>query len=106
MIGGCSKITMDVMPYALSDGNPQKLDGLNILGLKRKGFSDAEIRVAKEMYKTLFLEGAMVWGERLAAAEKVYGDSPIARRIFDFIGGVSRRPLARPRKKFLGLGDA
>ncbi|MDR1009261.1 MAG: acyl-ACP--UDP-N-acetylglucosamine O-acyltransferase [Rickettsiales bacterium] len=106
IIGGCSKITMDVIPFAMSDGNPQELDGLNLVGLRRHGFSVDDVRIIKEVYKTLFISDDMVWEERLAAAKKVYAGTPVADEIFHFIGEVSRRPLARPRKRFKGGADA
>ncbi|MCL2439778.1 MAG: acyl-ACP--UDP-N-acetylglucosamine O-acyltransferase [Alphaproteobacteria bacterium] len=105
IIGGCSKITQDVIPFAMSDGNPQSLDGLNLLGLKRHDFSAEDVRVIKEVYKTLFIADDLVWEERLAAAQNVYGDSAVAQVIFDFIKNVSRRPLARPKGKFKDQGN-
>ncbi|MCX8084728.1 MAG: acyl-ACP--UDP-N-acetylglucosamine O-acyltransferase [Calditerrivibrio sp.] len=43
MVGGCAKITKDVPPFCLVDGNPAKLYGLNMIGLKRRGVP-AEVR--------------------------------------------------------------
>lgn len=55
IIGGCAKVTKDVPPYLIADGNPATLRGLNLIGLQRRGFSAGTIRGLKQAYKTLFL---------------------------------------------------
>lgn len=54
MIGGNSKITQDVLPFMITDGNPAAVRGLNLVGLKRAGFSLEQIRVLKQGYRLLF----------------------------------------------------
>ena len=54
MVGGLSKISKDVLPYMITDGNPGCVRGLNTVGLKRNNFSAEEIRVLKQAYKVLF----------------------------------------------------
>lgn len=53
--GGCSKIVQDVVPFTIADGNPAETRGVNLVGLQRAGFSEADIRALKESYKTVFL---------------------------------------------------
>jgi UDP-N-acetylglucosamine acyltransferase len=57
MIGGNSKITQDVLPYMITDGNPASVRGLNLVGLKRAGFSLDDIRALKQAYRLLFRRG-------------------------------------------------
>jgi UDP-N-acetylglucosamine acyltransferase len=57
ILGGCSKIVKDVIPYSMADGNPSVLTGLNSVGLKRAGFTEAQKRAIKNAYKILFLRG-------------------------------------------------
>ena len=54
MVGGNSKITQDVLPYMITDGNPASVRGLNLVGLKRAGFSLDDIRALKQAYRLLF----------------------------------------------------
>ena len=54
-IGGCSAVHRDVPPYAMAVGNRAKLVGLNLVGLKRSGFSDATLQSLKRAYELLFL---------------------------------------------------
>ena len=54
MIGGCSKVTQDVLPYCITDGNPGRARGLNLVGLRRSGFAPADIAALKEAYRMLY----------------------------------------------------
>lgn len=54
MIGGNAKITQDVLPFMLVDGNPARVRGLNMVGLKRAGFSRDDLRELKRAYRHLF----------------------------------------------------
>jgi UDP-N-acetylglucosamine acyltransferase len=54
MLGGCAKIVKDVPPYTTADGNPARIVGLNVVGLRRGGFP-AEARSAiKKTYQTIY----------------------------------------------------
>jgi len=65
MIGGQSAIVQDIPPYVSAAGNRAQLYGLNTIGLKRKGFSDAVINNLKKAYKIIFRSG-MTTEEALA----------------------------------------
>jgi UDP-N-acetylglucosamine acyltransferase len=54
-VGGCSAVHRDVPPYAMAVGNRAKLVGLNLVGLKRQGFTDATLQGLKRAYELLFL---------------------------------------------------
>lgn len=55
MIGGLSKITMDVMPYCTADGRDEiKICGLNTVGLSRAGFEPESVAELKKAYKIFF----------------------------------------------------
>ncbi len=59
MVGGNTKITQDVLPFMMTDGNPAFVRGLNLVGLKRAGFSRDDIRTLKQAYRLLFQSGAL-----------------------------------------------
>jgi len=67
--GGCSKIVQDVAPFTIADGNPAAARGLNLVGLQRAGFPDADIRALKEAYKSIFMRKQNT-GDALDALEK------------------------------------
>jgi UDP-N-acetylglucosamine acyltransferase len=58
MVGGKSKIVQDVLPFFITDGNPPRVRGLNIVGLTRAGFSEEQRRVLKNAFRTLFKSAA------------------------------------------------
>jgi UDP-N-acetylglucosamine acyltransferase len=54
MIGGMSAAVKDVPPYTIAQGNHAKLFGLNLIGLKRRGFSEETIKAINKVYKIIF----------------------------------------------------
>lgn len=56
MIGGGSRVPMDVAPYTMTAGNPLRTCGLNVRGLSRRGFSPASIDALHRAYRIFFRE--------------------------------------------------
>ncbi len=54
MIGGMSGVAQDIAPFCLAAGNRATLHGLNLVGLKRAGFTNKEIELLKDSYKAIF----------------------------------------------------
>lgn len=54
MVGAMSRVTQDVAPFMLCEGNPPRIHGINIVGLRRHGLHPEERRVIKRAYKLLF----------------------------------------------------
>jgi UDP-N-acetylglucosamine acyltransferase len=57
MTGGASKVNQDVPPYALSDGNPCRVRGVNVIGLKRRGVAQETREALHSAFKVLFFDG-------------------------------------------------
>jgi UDP-N-acetylglucosamine acyltransferase len=57
MIGGASKVVQDCLPFVISDGHPARARGLNVVGLRRAGFTAAQLRALKEGYRLLLRSG-------------------------------------------------
>jgi UDP-N-acetylglucosamine acyltransferase len=96
-IGGLAGVENDVIPYGMALGNRAGLAGLNIVGMKRLGFSRESIQSLRHAYRLLFSnEGTLV--ERLAdiEADDIAKD-PYVREILDFIKSQSDRSLCIPR---------
>jgi UDP-N-acetylglucosamine acyltransferase len=53
-VGGCAKVVRDVPPFVMVDGNPARIRGLNLEGLKRSGVGREEIQALKEAYRLLY----------------------------------------------------
>lgn len=54
MIGGLAKVVQDALPFCITDGNPARARGLNLVGLRRAGFKAPEIAALKEAYRLLY----------------------------------------------------
>ena len=96
MVGGMSGVEQDVIPYGSVLGNRARLAGLNVIGLRRRGFSRADIAVLRKAYRLLFAEeGTMA--ERLDDATEMYRDHEAVMDIVNFIRADSSRSICQPR---------
>jgi UDP-N-acetylglucosamine acyltransferase len=95
IVGGLAAVTRDVIPYGSAWGNHARLHGLNLVGLKRKGYGKAEIRRLLAAYRDLF-EGAGTFADRLEAVTTDYADLPEIMEIVAFIREDGKRPLCLP----------
>ncbi len=95
MIGGVTGVEKDVIPYALAMGNRARLTGLNIVGLRRRGFSRDDIRNLRTAYGLLFsAEGTMA--ERLNEVANLFATHDGVMDIINFIRVDSSRPICLP----------
>ena len=95
-VGGLSGVENDVIPFGSVLGNRAYLGGLNIVGLKRRGFSREDIHVLRQAYRLLFAgEGTLK--ERLREVDEVFGADPNVRAIVRFIAGGGERAICTPR---------
>lgn len=97
MIGGCAAVTADVIPYGSAVGNHATLEGLNIIGMKRRGLAREAIHDLRRAYRMLF-EDAGVFEERVAAVERALGARAEVRRVLDFIGADAKRAVMAPKR--------
>ncbi len=96
MIAGMSGIRDDIIPYGSVLGVPAKLLGLNIVGLKRRGFSREEIHALRTAYRLLFAqEGTMA--ERLEDVTSMFKDHPSVMDVVNFIQSDSSRAVCQPK---------
>ncbi|MHC0052940.1 acyl-ACP--UDP-N-acetylglucosamine O-acyltransferase [Actibacterium sp. D379-3] len=94
IIGAVSMVTNDVIPYGLVQGPRGVLDGLNLVGLKRKGVTRADITALRAAYQALAQgEGAFQERARRLADET---ESAYVREMVDFILGESDRSYLTP----------
>ena len=96
MIGGMSGVENDVIPYGSVMGDRARLSGLNIIGLKRRGFSREDIHNLRTAYRLLFAqEGTMA--ERLEDVAGLYGKSEPVMDLVEFISKDSARAICQPK---------
>jgi UDP-N-acetylglucosamine acyltransferase len=96
MVGGMSGVEYDVIPYGSVVGDRAHLSGLNIVGLKRRGFKRDEIHTLRNAYRLLFArEGTMT--ERLEDVANLFqGPGPVTD-IIEFIRAETSRAICQPR---------
>ncbi len=95
MIGGVTGVDKDVIPYALVMGNRARLNGLNIVGLRRRGFSRDDIRTLRTAYGLLFSQGGTM-AERLNEVADLFSANAGVMDIINFIREDSSRPICTP----------
>lgn len=95
MIGGMSGVEADLIPFGTVIGNRAHLSGLNIVGLKRRGFSRDEIHALRNAYRMLFApEGTLQ--ERLSDVEEQFKDHQVVSEITAFIRAETNRRFCVP----------
>ena len=90
MIGGMSGIVKDIPPYCLTAGGYRPgLAGLNLVGLRRRGFSNERIKVLKEIYRILLQGSGKIEG-RIDEAAVIAGDDVDALHLVEFVRSAER----------------
>ena len=96
-IGGLAAVENDVIPYGMALGNRAYLAGLNLIGLRRRGFSRESIHDLRRAYRLLFAaEGTLK--ERVEDVAEEFATHPQVHEILDFIREGADRALTTPRE--------
>ncbi|WP_306044213.1 acyl-ACP--UDP-N-acetylglucosamine O-acyltransferase [Nioella sp. MMSF_3534] len=96
IIGALSMVTNDVIPHGLVQGPRGELDGLNLVGLKRRGVDRAEITALRAAFQQL-AQGEGTFMDRARRLSEDNPDSPHVTQIVDFIMGQTDRSFLTPR---------
>jgi UDP-N-acetylglucosamine acyltransferase len=95
-VGGMSGLENDLIPYGMALGNRAHLSGLNIIGLRRRGFAQSDVHSLRRAYRMLFAnEGTLA--ERLEDVAVEYKGNAIVEEIIAFIRVGGKRSLCTPR---------
>jgi len=97
-VGGGGIVTKDVIPYGLVWGNHAHLEGLNLVGLKRRGFGRETINHMRSAYRLMFADEG-TFQERLEDAAESYGACAEVMEIIGFIRANAARPLCLPERE-------
>ena len=95
MVGGMAGVEADVIPFGTVLGNRAHLAGLNVIGLKRRGYDRAQIHTVRAVFRHLFRNPG-VFAERLEEARAEFGAEPLVAEMLAFIDQPSKRGLIRP----------
>jgi UDP-N-acetylglucosamine acyltransferase len=99
-IGAMSGVDKDVPPFVKVFGIPAKIQGLNLVGLRRAGFTKEDIRKLSQALG-IFLDGPATLKEVIVELKDVFGDDPLIAELITFLENPSRQGIMR-RKPFEG----
>ena len=88
----------DLIPYGSVMGNRAYLAGLNLVGLKRRGFSRDQIHELRNAYRLLFAQEG-TFQERLSDVAELFASNAEVMEIVNFVRNGSNRPLCMPSRE-------
>ena len=94
-VGAMSSVVQDVIPYGSASGDRARLVGLNIVGLRRREFSRADIQALRTAYRLLFAEEGTL-SERIEDVAEMYSDSAAVMDIVAFMRADTTRAICQP----------
>ncbi len=94
MIGGMTGVLHDVIPYGLSTGNRNSLQGLNLIGLRRAKFENKDILGLSEAYKKIF--ATKNFSENISKLNGSFQDNPLVKNVIEFITKDKKRSICTP----------
>ena len=94
MIGGVSGVEADVIPFGTVLGNRARLASLNMIGLRRRGFTKTQVTQLRAAFRLMF-RGEGVMAERIEQARGLYGEDALVAEVLAFMEAPSRRGLIR-----------
>ena len=94
MIGGMTGVLHDVIPYGLSTGNRNSLQGLNLIGLRRAKFENKDILGLSEAYKEIFATKNI--NENISKLNGSFQENPLVKNVIDFITKGKKRSICTP----------
>ena len=94
MIGGMTGVLHDVIPYGLSTGNRNTLQGLNLIGLRRAKFENKEILGLSEAYKKIFATTNLT--ENISKLNASFENNVLVKEVIEFITRDKKRSICTP----------
>tara|TARA_B100001250_G_C19649724_1_gene722067 strand:- start:29 stop:811 length:783 start_codon:yes stop_codon:yes gene_type:complete len=97
MIGGMCGVVRDIIPYGIAHGNRSVLQGLNLIGLRRKNVPNKEIMTLNDAYKKIFKNENLT--ENLSNLSKEFKNNELVAEVIQFIEKDKKRPICTPFSK-------
>ena len=97
MIGGMCGVVRDIIPYGIAHGNRSILQGLNLIGLRRKNIPNHDIKILSEAYKEIFKNEKLT--ANLNNLNKELRKHELVSEVVSFIEKDKRRPICTPFSK-------
>ena len=97
MIGGMTGVSRDVIPYGVSLGNRNYLDGINVVGLRRRKVSNKDIISLTDAYKEIFKTDNL--NDNLNNLNGTFKDNIYVKEVIEFLNKDKKRPICTPFSK-------
>ena len=94
MIGGMTGVMHDVIPYGLSTGNRNSLQGINLIGLRRAKFENKDILVLSDAYNKIFATKNI--NENISKLNNSIKENPLVKNVINFITKDKKRSICTP----------
>ena len=94
MIGGMTGVLHDVIPYGLSTGNRNTLNGLNLIGLRRAKIDNKDILGLSDAYKEIFATKKLT--ENISKLNGEFKENPLVKNVIEFITKDKKRSICTP----------
>ena len=96
MVGGTSAVVRDLVPYGLASSDRAHLEGLNLVGMNRRGFDKKQSIEANKAVKEIFIKNSdIVFNRRIERAKEKYPENKIIQEIIDFLQKDDSRTFCR-----------
>ena len=97
MIGGMTGVSRDVIPFGVSLGNRNYLDGINIVGLRRRKVPNKDIMSLTDAYKEIFKTESL--NDNLNKLNGNFKDNVYVKEVIEFLNKDKKRPICTPFSK-------
>ncbi len=97
LLGGCSKVLIDIPPYCIADGRPAKVRGLNSIGLRRNNIPVERRNHLKSAYKLLYRSG-LNYSVALVRIEDELPETPEVRHLVEFVKTITHGKMGRAKQ--------
>ncbi len=97
MIGGMCGVVRDIIPYGIAHGNRSRLQGINLIGLRRKNIPNQDILILSEAYKEIFKNEKLT--ENLNNLKVELREHELVKEVLNFIEKDKKRPICTPFSK-------
>jgi UDP-N-acetylglucosamine acyltransferase len=96
-VGGLTGVRGDLIPYGLATGDWARLEGLNLVGLKRRNFDRDAVNALRRAYRLLFADEGTL-SERVNDVAEEFADVAIVQEVVDFLRSAGDRAICVPRE--------
>ena len=97
MIGGMCGVVRDIIPYGIAHGNRSVLQGLNLIGLRRKNIPNKEIMILSDAYKEIFKNENLT--QNLSNLSEDFKKNELVIEVVNFLEKDKKRPICTPFSK-------